>query len=75
MVQATNHHPAVGRPPSGGRSSKKERQNQLLNLSNEILELATAIHAMNLARSPTGPNGTEQAAISSICNAMGNDQQ
>jgi hypothetical protein len=39
---------------------------QLLQLSNQILELTKAIHAMNTARSPTGPNGTEQAARSSI---------
>jgi uncharacterized membrane protein len=39
---------------------EEERQNrQLLNLSNQIRELTKAIHAMNLARSPTGPNGTE----------------
>jgi uncharacterized membrane protein len=55
---------------------QEERQNQqLLNLSNQILELTTAIHSMNLARSPTGPNGTEQAARSSIRNAIGDDQQ
>ena len=39
---------------------EEEQQNeQLLGLSNQILELTRAIHAMNLARSPTGPNGTE----------------
>jgi hypothetical protein len=35
------------------------------------LLLTKAIHAMNTARSPTGPNGTELAARSSIRNAMG----
>jgi hypothetical protein len=44
---------------------------QLLQLSNQILELTKAIHAMNTARSPTGPNGTEQAARSAIRNAVG----
>jgi uncharacterized membrane protein len=41
---------------------QEEQQNeQLLQLSNQILELTRAIHAMNTARSPTGSNGTEQA--------------
>jgi hypothetical protein len=35
------------------------------------LLLTKAIHAMNGARSPTGPNGTEQAARSSTHNAIG----
>ena len=35
------------------------------------LLLTKAIHAMNSARSPTGPNGTEQATRSSIGNPMG----
>jgi uncharacterized membrane protein len=35
---------------------EEEQQNeQLLELSNQILELTRAIHAMNTARSPTGP--------------------
>ena len=35
---------------------EEEQQNeQLLQLSNQILELTKAIHAMNTARSPTGP--------------------
>ena len=51
---------------------QEERQNQqLLNLSSQILELTKAIHAMNLARSPTQPNGTEQAASSSVGAAVG----
>jgi hypothetical protein len=51
---------------------QEEQQNQqLLNLSSQILELTTAIHAMNLARSPTQPNGTEQAASSSVGAAVG----
>ena len=55
---------------------QEEQQNeQLLQLSNQILELTKAIHTMNSARSPTGPNGTEQAARSSIRNAMGDDQE
>jgi hypothetical protein len=46
---------------------EEEQQNQqLLQLSNQILELTKAIHAMNTARSPGGPNGTEQAARSSV---------
>jgi hypothetical protein len=50
----------------------QEQQNeQLLQLSNQILELTRVIHAMNTARSPTGSNDTEQAARSSIRNAMG----
>jgi uncharacterized membrane protein len=54
---------------------EEEQQNeQLLQLSNQILELTKAIHAMNTARSP-GSNGTEQAARSSIRNAMGDDQE
>jgi hypothetical protein len=44
-------------------------------LSNQILELTKAIHAMNTARSPTGSNGTEQAPRSSLRNAMGYDQE
>jgi uncharacterized membrane protein len=55
---------------------QEEQQNeQLLQLSNQILELTKAIHAMNTARSPTGSNGTEQAARSSTRNAMGDDQE
>jgi uncharacterized membrane protein len=51
---------------------EEEHQNeQLLQLSNQILELTRAIHAMNSARSPTGLNGTEQAASSSIGDAVG----
>jgi hypothetical protein len=35
---------------------EEERQNEeLLQLSDQILELTKAIHAMNTARSPTGP--------------------
>jgi hypothetical protein len=46
---------------------QEEGQNeQLLRLSNQILEFTKAIHAMNTARSPGGPNGTEQAARSSV---------
>jgi hypothetical protein len=64
--------PGPGRPSSGGRSRKEERQDQqLLRLSNQILELTKAIHAMTATRSPTDPNGTEPAARSSIRNAMG----
>ena len=45
---------------------EEDQQNQqLLELSNQILELTKAIHAMSSARSPTGSNGTEQAASSS----------
>jgi uncharacterized membrane protein len=51
---------------------EEEHQNeQLLQLSNQILELTKAIHAMNSARSPTGSNGTEQATNSCIGDAMG----
>jgi len=51
---------------------QEEQQNeQLLQLSNQILELTKAIHAMNIAQSPTGSNGTEQAARSPIRNAVG----
>jgi uncharacterized membrane protein len=51
---------------------EEEHQNeQLLQLSNQILELTRAIHAMNSARSPTGLNGTDQATSSSIGDAMG----
>jgi hypothetical protein len=51
---------------------EEEHQNeQLLQLSNQILELTKAIHAMNSARSPTGSNGTEQAASSSLGDAVG----
>jgi hypothetical protein len=50
---------------------QEEHQNeQLLQLSYQILELTKAIHAMNTARSPTGPNGTEQAASSAIRTTM-----
>ena len=43
---------------------EEEQQNeQLLHLSNQILELTKAIHAMNTPRPPTSPNGTEQAAL------------
>jgi uncharacterized membrane protein len=52
-----------------------DHQWQTVQLSNQILELTKAIHAMSAARSPGGPNGTEQAARSSIGNAMGNDQE
>jgi uncharacterized membrane protein len=45
---------------------EEQQDEELLQLSNQILELTKAIHAMNTARSPTGPNGTEQAARSSI---------
>ena len=55
---------------------QEEQQNQqLLHISNQILELTKAIHAMNTARSPTGSNNTEQAARSSIRNAIGDDQE
>ena len=51
---------------------QEEQQNeQLLQLSNQILELTRAIHAMDTARSPTGRDGTEQATRSSIRNALG----
>jgi hypothetical protein len=51
---------------------QEEHQNEeLLQLSNQILELTNAIHAMNAARSPTGSNGTEQAASSAIRTTMG----
>ena len=45
---------------------EEQQDEELLQLSNQILELTKAVHAMNTARSPTGPNGTEQAARSSI---------
>jgi hypothetical protein len=46
---------------------QEEQQNEeLLQLSNQILELTRAIHAMNTARSHTDPNGTEQAARNSV---------
>jgi hypothetical protein len=55
---------------------EEEQQNQqLLQLSNQILELTKAIHAMNTARSPTGSNATERAAKSSTRNAIGDDQE
>jgi uncharacterized membrane protein len=55
---------------------EEDQQNQqLLDLSNQILELTKAIHQMDTARSPTGPNGTEQAASSSTRNATGDDQE
>jgi uncharacterized membrane protein len=42
---------------------EEEQQNEeLLALSNQILELTKAIHAMNTARSPTGPDGTKQVS-------------
>ena len=45
---------------------QEEGQNeQLLQLSTRSWSSPRAIHAMNTARSPTGPNGTEQAARSS----------
>jgi len=45
---------------------EEENQNEeLLNLSNQILELTRAIHALSSARSPTGTNGTAQAASTS----------
>jgi uncharacterized membrane protein len=51
---------------------QEEQQNeQLLQLSNQILELTRAIHAMDTARSPTGRDGTEQSTRSSIRNALG----
>jgi uncharacterized membrane protein len=38
---------------------EEEQQNEeLLALSNQILELTKAIHAMDTTRSPTGPDGT-----------------
>jgi uncharacterized membrane protein len=38
---------------------EEERQNEeLLHISNQILELTKAIHAMDLARSPDGPHRT-----------------
>jgi uncharacterized membrane protein len=55
---------------------EEDQQNQqLLDLSNQILELTKAIHQLATARSPTGPNGTDQAASSSIRNATGDDQE
>jgi len=55
---------------------QEEQQNeQLLQLSNQILELTKAIHAMNTARSPGSSNLTEPAARSSIRNAMADDQE
>jgi uncharacterized membrane protein len=51
---------------------QEEHQNEeLLQLSNQILELTKAIHAMNAARSPTGSNGTERAASSAVRTTMG----
>jgi uncharacterized membrane protein len=51
---------------------EEEQQNeQLLQLSNQILELTKAIHAMNSPHSPTGPDGTEPAARSAVRNSMG----
>jgi hypothetical protein len=55
---------------------EEDQQNQqLLDLSNQILQLTKAIHQMTTAQSPTGPNGTEQAARSSIHNATRDDQE
>ena len=55
---------------------EEEQQNeQLLQLSTQILELTKAIHAMNTARSPTGPNGTEQVARCSTRKPMADDQE
>jgi uncharacterized membrane protein len=49
--------PGSGRPPQ--TVQEEEQQNQeLLRLSTQILELTEAIHAMNLARSPTSRGGT-----------------
>jgi uncharacterized membrane protein len=52
---------------------EEQQDEELLRLSNQILELTKAIHAMNLSRSPTSPNGTEQASRSSTRNAIGDD--
>jgi hypothetical protein len=39
---------------------EEDRQNQqLLDLSNQILELTKAIHALAAARSPAGPAGQD----------------
>ena len=55
---------------------EEEQQNeQLLQLSNQFLELTRAIQARNPARSPTIRNSTEQAARSSTRNAVGDDQE
>ena len=44
---------------------EEEQQNeQLLQLSNQILELTKAIHAMNNPRSPTGPANPRSASRS-----------
>jgi uncharacterized membrane protein len=48
-----------------------QQNEQLLQLSTQILELTKAIHARSTARSATGPNGTEQAASSASRSAMG----
>jgi hypothetical protein len=37
---------------------EEQQDEELLRLSNQILELTKAIHAMNLARSPTSRDGT-----------------
>jgi uncharacterized membrane protein len=38
---------------------EEEQQNEeLLHISNQILELTKAIHDLNSPRSPTGPDGT-----------------
>ena len=51
---------------------EEEQQNeQLLQLSNQILDLTKAIHAMNSPGHPPARRGTEQATRSSIRNAMG----
>jgi hypothetical protein len=43
-------------PTTSGTVQEEEQQNeQLLALSNQILELTKAIHAMNTARPATGP--------------------
>ena len=71
MLAAALRLGRTDRAPPGGPDlwqtvQEEEHQNeQLLQLSNQILELTKAIHAMNGARSPTGSNGTEQAASSS----------
>ena len=60
---------------------EEEQENEeLLQLSNQILDLTRAIHQMAAAQTasgphPTGTNGTERAARSPIDNATGNDQE
>jgi hypothetical protein len=46
--------PGPGRPPMADLQEEEEQNQELLALSNQILELTKAIHALDTARSPTG---------------------